>query len=304
MKPGLTGLFTLMLSFRASAQTAAEKITVWQHIRGGGSGYSAVTGPETNILIQASAEEWLYFRNVLLTGSGAWGMALMVFLLFAFFLLRGPLKLAEPRSGEMIPRWSRGERWLHWTTALLFLLLAGSGLIMLFGRYWYTGIISQETFSVIAQTAKILHNYSGPLFIVGLLLMALHWSKDNLPSKVDIAWLKQFGGMIGNNHPSAGKINAGEKIWFWALMYLGLLISLSGLVLDFGNFGQERYWMQISHIIHTVSAIMLVIAALGHMYIGSIGTEGALEGMVKGEVDANWAKQHHDLWCGEVENDG
>ena len=133
--------------------------------------------------------------------------------------------------------------------------------------------------------------------------MFFAWARDNIPNALDLRWFKSFGGMIGNRHPSAERINAGAKAWFWLLMGAGTAVCITGLILDFTNFGQPRDLLQISHLIHTVSALLLTVGALGHIYIGSIGTEGALEGMVKGKVDVAWAKQHHDLWYKKIKTE-
>jgi formate dehydrogenase subunit gamma len=287
-------LFCLQLNIALAAESSTEGL--WRKIKQGQQGYTAVTGQESNILIQTTGTEWLSLRNDLIAGTGAWAIALTLLTLMIFYLIRGQVKLSTPREHVFIERWSRTERWLHWATAMLFVLLAITGFCLLYGRPVLISLLGHQVFSSFAYIAKVIHNYAGPLFIVGLLGMGLCWFKDNLPNKQDLAWFRQFGGMIGTQHPSADRMNAGEKAWFWLLMWAGLLISLSGLMLDFNNFGQLRLWLQISHVVHTLSAVLLMVGALGHIYIGTIGTEGALEGMVNGRVDVSWARQHHDLW--------
>jgi len=268
----------------------------WRQIRQGTAGYSAVPGRESGVLIQSSGQDWRLLRNGPIAGLGAWGLAFTLLALGGFFLLRGRIRLKAPRSGVTVTRWSAYERILHWSTALLFLILLCSGLLLLYGRETLLPLIGHEHFSSAAATAKTLHNYGGPLFIVGLLLMLIAWLRDNIPAAVDWQWLLSLGGLLGDRHPSAGRMNAGEKGWFWLLILAGIAISITGLILDFSNFGQPRSLLQISHIIHASSALLLSVGALGHIYIGSIGTEGALEGMLKGQVDTVWAEQHHDQW--------
>lgn len=292
-------LFLTALAF--SSNIFADERNIWRQIREGIAGYSAVTGQESNILIQASGSRWLLIRNELIAGTGAWVLALTVLTLAGFFLIRGRVKLAEPRSGELIERWSKSERWLHFYTASLFILLAITGLSLLYGRSILITWLGHDNFSQFAGIAKIIHNYAGPLFTVGLVMMGMVWFQDNLFNNSDLTWFKQFGGMVGNRHPSAGRMNAGEKAWFWLLMSAGILVSITGMNLDFPNLEQYRLVMQISHIIHSSSAFLLIVGALGHIYIGTIGTEGALEGMITGKVDKSWAKQHHDLWLQQME---
>ncbi len=289
--------FLLLLS----TQVLADERTFWRQAREGIEGYSAVVGIETNKLIQASGTQWLYIRNELIAGTGAWVLALTVFALACFYLVRGKVRLTEPRSGEMIERWNKKERWLHFYTATLFILLAITGLSLLFGRSLIIDWLGHEAFASYAEFAKIIHNYTGPLFSVGLALMGLIWFEDNKFSQIDWLWFKQLGGFIGDKHPSAGRMNGGEKAWFWLLMTAGFLVTVTGLNLDFPNLEQYRLVMQISHIIHSVAALLLIVGALAHIYIGTIGTEGALEGMITGKVDKTWAKQHHDLWLETLE---
>ncbi len=295
----LTLLLAILLF---SSNTYTDERTIWQQIREGIGGYSAVNGQESEILIQATGTQWLTIRNELIAGTGAWLIALTVLALALFYLIRGRVKLTEPATGEMIERWSKSERWLHFYTASLFILLALTGLSLLYGRSFLISWLGHDSFSQVADIAKIVHNYAGPLFSVGLVMMGMIWFQDNLFNKTDITWFKQYGGMIGNQHPSAGRMNAGEKAWFWLLMTAGVLVSITGMNLDFPNLGQYRLIMQISHIIHSVSAFLLIIGALGHIYIGTIGTEGALRGIITGKVDKSWARQHHDLWLQQLEN--
>lgn len=280
----------------------ASEADSWRKVREGVSGYTAVTGQEAGVLIQGSGQNWRQLRNRLIATYGAWLLAGTTLALGLFYLWRGQVKLTQERTGITLPRWTFGERFLHWAMAIIFLMLVVTGYSLLYGRTVLIPIIGKPAFSDYVTIAKQLHNYSGPLFIVGLILMFLKWAKDNLPNSLDIAWFKAFGGMVGDKHPSAELMNAGEKAWFWLLIGAGFAVGVTGLILDFTLFGQTRELLQISHIIHSVSGLLLTVGALGHIYIGTIGTEGALEGMIHGEVDVAWAKQHHDLWYEKIKD--
>ncbi|MGR9100242.1 MAG: formate dehydrogenase subunit gamma [Gammaproteobacteria bacterium] len=298
------GLFLCLLLpalYSLTALTQASDADGWRKIREGAAGYSAVKGQETGVLIQGSGQNWRRLRNGPVATYGGWLLALTAAGLGCFFMIRGQVKLNRPRSGEMIVRWSLAERLLHWFTATVFLILMLTGFSLLYGRALLIPLVGHANFSGYAGLAKAAHNYLGPLFIAGLLLMFAAWAKDNLPRAVDIEWFKAFGGLIGDRHPPAGRMNGGEKAWFWLLMVAGFAVSLTGLALDFTQFGQDRWLLQISHLVHAVSALLLSAGALGHIYIGTIGTEGAYEGMKKGKVDATWAQQHHDLWYEEIQ---
>jgi len=289
----------------ATAETevseANPRADYWRQLRDNADGYSAVKGRETNELIQGSGQNWRQLRNGPLATYGSWLIGFTVAVLALFYLWRGKVELTHARTGETIERWTLSERRLHWVTAVLFVILAITGLSLLYGRAVLIPIFGHHGFSAYAGIAKFSHNVLGPAFMIALLLMLVKWLKNNFFNKVDLAWFKAYGGMIGDNHPSAEKLNGGEKLWFWTLATAGVALCVSGLVLDFPNFDQERELIQLSHIIHLVTALVLIAFSFGHIYIGTVGTEGALEGMVTGQVDTAWAKQHHDLWLQDVE---
>jgi formate dehydrogenase subunit gamma len=274
----------------------------WRLVRDNAEGYSAVKGRETNELIQGSGEVWRQLRNGPIATYGSWLIGFTLAALALFYMWRGKIELTHPRTGQTIERWSLNERRMHWLTAGLFVMLGITGMSFLYGRMVLIPLFGHHGFSTYAEIAKWTHNILGPVFMVGLLSMIVSWFKSNFLNKIDWEWFKAFGGMVGDKHPSAGKMNGGEKLWFWALATVGVALCLSGLVLDFPNFDQEREIIQISHLIHVVTALILVAFAFGHIYIGTIGTEGALEGMVTGQVDIAWAEQHHDLWLKAILN--
>jgi formate dehydrogenase subunit gamma len=284
-----------------SAKRVNPRAAYWRQVREGASGYTAVRGPEAGVLIQNGGQNWRQIRNGPLAAYGGGLLGFAVLALGAFYLWRGKVRLVHPRTGETLERWTLFERVLHWYTASLFVLLALTGLGLLYGRALLIPLIGREALAAGLDLGKTVHNLVGPPFIAGLVLMILIWAKDNWPSRVDIAWFKALGGLVGDRHPSAGRMNGGEKAWFWLLALGGLAIGVSGLLLDFPNFGQERLALQFAHLIHAGFALLLMAGALGHIYIGSIGSEGALEGMTTGRVDKSWAIQHHDLWAADRE---
>jgi formate dehydrogenase subunit gamma len=272
----------------------------WRLVRDNTEGYSAVKGLEANELIQGSGQIWRQLRNGPIATYGSWLLGFTLAILALFYMWRGKVELAHPRTGQTIERWTLNERRMHWLTAGLFVILGITGLSLLYGRLVLIPIFGHNGFSAYAEIAKWAHNILGPVFLVALLSMIVAWFKNNFLNKIDLEWFKAFGGMIGDKHPSAEKLNGGEKMWFWTLATVGVALCLTGLVLDFPNFDQEREIIQVSHLIHVITALVLIAFAFGHIYIGTIGTEGALEGMVTGQVDTIWAEQHHDLWAKSV----
>jgi len=307
----LAAAICLPLGFWLAAQVLPESLAYesaagnpranyWRAVREGAAGYSAVPGQERGVLIENGGENWRQIRNGWVANFMPWVMALMLAAIAAFFLWRGRIRVAAEPSGRSVPRWSLAERVLHWYTASLFIVLAVTGLSLLFGRAVMIPLLGHQGFAAYAELAMYTHNYAGPFFSVGVLLMILIWARDNVPTRVDWEWFRQGGGMIGKGHPHAGRMNGGEKVWFWFIATAGVAVIASGFVLDFPNFGQLRSTMQAANIVHAVLAIAWIALAFGHIYIGTLGTEGAIRGMATGRVSSEWARQHHDLWYGQV----
>jgi formate dehydrogenase subunit gamma len=223
-----------------AAEEANPRANFWRAVRKGDAGYSAVSGQETGVLIQNGGENWRALRNGPLTLYGGWFLVGVAVAILLFYLVRGTVKLERGRSGLTVPRWSAFERIVHWYTAMLFLLLMITGLSLLFGRYLLIPMIGKDAFAAWAGLAKQLHNYAGPFFAAGLLVELLKWVRHNIPKKVDAEWFARGGGMVGSKHPPAGRMNGGEKLWFWILATVGITMVASGFVLNFPNFEQTR----------------------------------------------------------------
>jgi len=273
----------------------------WRLVRNGMPGYTAVSSEGHSVLIQTSGEIWREFRNILLINVTPWLMGGFLAIIGAFHLITGGEKMQEPRSGMLLERYSFGERLLHWYTALLFIVMAVSGLSILLGRKILIPLIGHGAFSIFLNIMKIVHNWLGPLLLVGIFLMFVVWLRDNFFHKCDFIWMKQMGGMFDkSSHPHSEKVNAGEKSWFWLIALFGTLVGVTGIVLDFPLWGQSRETMQLALVIHATVAVLFVTVSFVHMYMGTVGSEGAIDGMLQGKVDAVWAKRHCDLWYKEM----
>ncbi|HEX2829322.1 MAG TPA: formate dehydrogenase subunit gamma [Burkholderiales bacterium] len=277
---------------------------MWRDVRSGDvNAYQTtqVRGPETNVLIQTEGEMWRRVRNGPITVYGGWLMVGVFLVILAFFWWRGKIALQEPRTGRLIVRFTPWERVVHWSVAITFLILAVSGIFMLFGRYVLLPIFGYSIFSALTILGKNLHNFVGPLFVVCTVVMFVVFVHDNLPRAYDWQWLRKAGGMVSGEHVPSGKFNAGEKAWFWfGVTVLGIIVSASGLVLDFPNFGQTRETMQWANVVHAIAAVIYMAISLGHIYLGTIGLEGSYDAMRHGVVDETWAKEHHEIWYRDV----
>jgi formate dehydrogenase subunit gamma len=259
--------------------------------------YGATEGA---VILQRGGNTWRLLRNGPIAVTSGFLLLVTPLLILGFYLGFGADR-SEHESGRRIERFSRWQRWVHWSTAISFLVLAVTGLIILFGKKLMLPWMGHDLFAWVALAAKWIHNFVGPLFIACSLIMFLTFVRHNLFRRWDWEWIKSGGGLISHRHVPAGYFNAGEKIWFWGgVVLLGLVMSITGLILDFVAFGQTRYILQIANYLHLAGATLYIVGAMGHIYIGTIGTPGAYEAMRHGTVDANWAKVHHELWYDEV----
>ena len=273
---------------------------LWREVRqrdGEVVGISQVRGVDTGILINARGDRWARFRAENPVRYAPLVLGAVILLLVLFYAIRGRVGIEGGLSGSMVRRFSDYERILHWVLAIVFLFLAVTGLILLLGRSLLIPILGQPVFAIVASASKEGHNLFGPIFLLSLILMLISFARRNLYERGDLTWLLRGGGFIGKGHVSGGFFNMGEKSWYWLVFLVGLAISISGLILVSPNFGQGRVVMEISHVVHVLGAIVLIAVSIGHMYMGSIGTEGSAEGMISGYVDINWAQAHHDRWA-------
>ena len=257
--------------------------------------------PDTkaSVLIQPAGRTWDYFHEVLLHWGGAIVILGTIVLLGLAYLITGRIRIAAGRSGQTILRFKIFERFSHWLTAVSFVVLGLTGLNITFGKIVLLPVVGPDAFSEISEAAKYLHNFTSFSFMAGLVLIAAIFFRDNLLQRVDIDWLKQGGGFIKGKHAPAGRFNLGEKFVYWLSLAAGVSVSVSGLLLLFPFYGTDIADMQLVQVVHAVVAILFVALILAHIYIGTLGMEGAFEAMGTGEVDLNWAKEHHDLWLAQ-----
>jgi formate dehydrogenase subunit gamma len=296
----------------------------WRAVRQGDRGTVSIPNQQAGVLIQSEGDNWRAIRNGPLSTYGVWALLGTIGLLALFFVVRGRIRVEAGPSGHVIQRFNGFERFAHWLTASSFVVLALTGLNMLYGRYTLLPLFGPEIFAALTQGGKYAHDYLAFGFMIGLVLLFVMWVWANFPNHHDVIWLLKGGGMFKRGvHVPAKKFNAGQKIIFWLVVLGGISISLSGIMLLFpfelSMFGGTFAWinwalgtdyptqltvmqeMQLAQVWHAIMGLLLTAVIIAHIDICTIGREGAVDARGSGEVDENWAREHHDLWVQQLE---
>jgi formate dehydrogenase subunit gamma len=294
-------------SYDGDIPTAAQSDRItspdsWRAIRQGDSGYIGGQPAARGVLIQSEGEIWRNFRNGKLAVYAGWLLIGVTLAITAFYFIRGKIMMEGGPSGQTILRFTKVERIGHWLTAGSFMVLGVTGLNILFGRWIIEPWLGKTLFSWLTWAGKWLHNISGFFFMAGLVVIFYLWARDNLWDRYDWGWIKGGGGLLKKGiHPPAAKFNFGQKTQFWMVIIVGALVSSTGLNLLFPFTLGDIHAMQVTLLIHAALAVVMVLFILGHIYIGTIGMEGASTAVTTGYVDREWAREHHAVWVEEVE---
>jgi len=264
-------------------------------------GWVSIPDQKLATLIQPAGRDWRQTVKGPVRVWGSWMILGMCCLLIAFYLTRGKITIDSGLSGRTVERFNGAERFVHWMTAGAFVVLAVSGLNITYGRYVLLPLLGPEVFTSLSVLLKYLHNYLSFAFMLGIVLMFVLWVRHNIPSRLDLQWLAVGGGLFSKGvHPPADKFNAGQKLVFWSVVAGGVALSITGVWLLFPfQFGDVAS-MQLMQVIHAIVGLVLTAIVIAHIYIGSIGMEQAFDAMGTGQVDENWAKEHHGVWLAKL----
>jgi formate dehydrogenase subunit gamma len=294
---------------------------MWRQVQRGLEGFTSLPrsqAPEAGVLIQGqvrypgtpvttAGEAWRQVRNNWIIPYGGALLIISLIALAIYYFARGPMGHlpAEGGGGGRIERFTPFERAAHWANAIAFVVLAVSGIVMAFGRYFLLPVMGGTLFGFLTYVLKTLHNFAGPLFAVSLLVIIVTFIRDELPQRGDLRWLARAGGAFSRerHEPPSHRFNAGEKVVFWiGALLLGGIVVASGLVLDklIPGLLYERGTMQVAHMVHAVAAVLMMCLLALHIYLGTIGMRGAYDAMRHGYVDEAWAREHHEFWHDDI----
>ena len=300
---GLAAPVAMAQQVNPTAQSVTED-RLLQQLQGDAmiAGRASIPDPKAPGLIKPGNKGWAETHTGTVKALSVWSLVGILGLLAVFYAYRGRIRIDAGPSGRKIKRFGAVERFAHWLMAGSFIMLALTGLNLVLGRSLLLPVVGEDAFGALTASGKVVHNYMGWAFMLGLVLAFVVWVGRNLPRGHDIAWIAAGGGLLKKGiHPPAGKFNAGQKLIFWSVVLGGAALSFTGVMLLFPVLAGTQADWQFYQLIHGIVSALLSAVILAHIYIGSIGMEGAFDAMGSGEVDLNWAKEHHALWVEEME---
>jgi formate dehydrogenase subunit gamma len=266
----------------AAQQTApqsADEVLLFQELQGNVAGRVSIPDQRAATLIQPAGKEWRDFIRDTLPWVGGVLILGMLAVLTLFYLIRGRVPIEGGRSGETITRFNGLDRFAHWLTATSFIVLAITGLNIAFGRMLLLPLIGPEAFTAFSEVGKLAHNFLSFPFVIGVVLMFVLWVRDNIPGRLDLDWFMAGGGVVGHGHAHSRRFNGGQKLIFWSVMILGTVLSVTGFILMFPFVFTGMAGMQLSQVVHAILSMVMISIILAHIYIGSLGMEGAFDAM-------------------------
>lgn len=266
-------------------------------------GSASLPSDQAEVLEQPQGREFRRLHNGAVTYGGGLIVLGVTFLLALFLLLRGRVRIAEGFSERWVHRFNALERGNHWMTAGSFVMLALSGLLLLYGQFLVKPLVGAGVYGELAGFGLLVHIAFMPAFMIGVAVMTVLWARENLGSRLDLTWIRRFGGLLNDqpNHPPARRFNFGQKAVFWGVVLGALVLFASGITLMFPFFWTGVVALQWTLLAHGAVGLLMVGLILGHIYIGTIGMQGAIDAMWSGRVDYNWAREHHSEWVKQLD---
>lgn len=205
--------------------------------------------------------------------------------------------MREPERGvQLVRRFGRTERALHWTNATAFFALLGTGLVL-----WLPEL------SVMVgrrSLVKEIHVWTALAWVAAVVLiialgdrqrLRADWREIETIDRDDRRWL------LGRRAPQ-GRFNAGQKLNAIMTAAFALLFAASGALLWLAA-RESRFRWDGPIVVHDALTLASLGLLLGHLYLAVIHptTRHALRGMTLGDVREDWAREHHPKWMEENE---
>ncbi len=207
--------------------------------------------------------------------------------------------LREASGNIYVPRYSALQRVNHWITAILFVMLALSGLAMFYPWLYFFSVFFGG-----GQATRNLHPWFGVGLVVSFFFLAIQFVRNNIPNRDDAKWMRNFRRVMANDHeslPELGKYNAGQKGVYWSQIFLILALLITGIIIwDQFFYGWTSIpTKRVALLIHSLAGVIAIAIIIVHIYAG-IWIKGTGRAMTRGSVTGGWAYMHHRKWLRQV----
>jgi formate dehydrogenase subunit gamma len=201
----------------------------------------------------------------------------------------------HPGNPVTVDRYTKGARVNHWITAASLVLLAVSGLALFHpSLFFLTGLFGG------GENTRAIHPWIGVVLFFSFLGLFLRFWKLNLWKSEDGTWMARLRDVLTAHEerlPDIGKYNAGQKLVFWLMSILIVVLILSGFATWDEYFSQYTTVEQkrVAVLIHSLAAVVIICVWIVHVY-AAIWVRGTIRAMTRGSVTGGWAWRHHRKW--------
>lgn len=201
---------------------------------------------------------------------------------------------------DRILRYTLTERVMHWIAAIAYCYVLATGLAFYSPHlYWIATLLGG------APTSRFWHPWIGVLFVVELIWMLSAWRADMRVTAADRQWGERMDHYVRNEDedlPPIDRFNLGQKYFFWAMLFAGIILLLSGVALWFPEWipWSLRVLRFAAILLHVSAALITVGLFIIHVYMGTAVVRGGFTSIIRGEVSPEWARTHHRLWYHRV----
>jgi formate dehydrogenase subunit gamma len=198
-----------------------------------------------------------------------------------------------------VSRYTAGARVNHWLTAACLVLLALSGLALFHPALFFLSSL----FGGGAPT-RAVHPWIGVVLMASFALLFIRFVRYNFWTRDDTRWIGAIREVLVNDEehvPEVGRYNAGQKLYFWMMSLLIVVLFCTGLVM------WDRYFFpyttipqkRLAVLAHSVAAVFSIMVWIVHVY-AALWVRGTVQAMTRGVVSAGWSWRHHRKWLREV----
>ncbi len=197
-----------------------------------------------------------------------------------------------------VRRYTAAQRVNHWITAISLVLMALSGMSMFHpSLFFLTDLFGG------GQNTRMVHPWIGVVLAISFTGLFIRFWRANLWNRDDSAWMSRPGAVLRGEEeklPEIGKYNAGQKLVFWSMTLLILVLFATGLVIwdtyffAYTTIDQKR----LAILVHALAAVIAVLVWIVHVY-AALWVKGTVRAMTEGTVTGGWAWRHHRKWLRE-----